>query len=188
RLTISIARSTPAQKPRGFARTMSMARSVALRHATAPEHGVPAPEAAGERPCPRIVSRASALPRPRWVGLAWSGLPPGEGCQSRIARDTGPGAAPPSGALLAVRALAVEQPEQHDPDRAADHRAVGDVERRPVPVAPMPLDEIDHVAVHLAVDDVAQRAADHQRERKCGAPVAARRLRQPEREQAADAQ
>ena len=75
--------------------------------------------------------------------------------------------------------LAVEQAEQGDADRAGDDRRIGDVERRPVVVAPMPLDEIDHVAVQQAVDDVAERAADHQRERQRAAPVAARRARQP---------
>src|SRR3546814_18767252 len=79
RLTISIARSTPAQKPRGLARMTSM-RRILLRRA---------------------------------AGLG----------------------------------LAAEQAIQRDSDRAADDRGVGDVERRPVPVLPVPLDEVDHVAV-----------------------------------------
>src|SRR5690606_40209776 len=92
-------------------------------------------------------------------------LPPAAGTRTnahpRARRPRVPPAGPwPPGGPSAPPGLrtALEQAEQHDPDRAADHRAIGDVERRPVVVAPVPLDEIDHVAVQLAVDHVAQRA------------------------------
>ncbi len=54
-------------------------------------------------------------------------------------------------------------------------------------VAPIPLDEVDDVAVDQAVHHVAQRAADDQRIRQRLAPVAARGAAQPEGQQAADA-
>src|SRR5690606_37169365 len=69
----------------------------------------------------------------------------GAGRHGSVAPDVGP---------------TLEQAEQHDPDRPPHYRAVGNVERRPVVVAPVPLDEIDHMAVQLAIDHVAQRAAD----------------------------
>ncbi len=50
----------------------------------------------------------------------------------------------------------------------------------------VPLDEVDHVAVHLAVDHVADGAADDERIRHRGLPVAARGAAQPPRHQAAD--
>src|SRR5512145_2247645 len=91
RLTISIARSTPAQKPRGLASTISMRRLSAL------------------------------------FGLA-----------------------------------ALKEAEQHQADRTAHDRRVGDVERRPGEALVIPLDEVDDVAVLDAVDQVAQGAADDQ--------------------------
>ena len=51
--------------------------------------------------------------------------------------------------------LLLQQPEQRDPDRPADDRRIGHVERRPVVVAPVPLDEIDHVPMLQPVDQVA---------------------------------
>src|SRR5690606_1162247 len=107
RLTISMARSTPAQKPRGLASRTSMGGN-------------------------------STPPRP------YRPRTPVGGASARAAAAGG---------------LALDEAEHGDADGAADDGRVGDVERRPVPVAPVPLDEIDHVAVDEAVDDVADRPA-----------------------------
>jgi len=40
-------------------------------------------------------------------------------------------------------------------------RAVRDVERRPVPGTDIDVDEIDDFAVHYAIVEIAERAADH---------------------------
>ena len=45
--------------------------------------------------------------------------------------------------------LAGEQPEQPDADRAAHHRAIGDVERRPIMIPDVPLDEVDWVRIEI---------------------------------------
>src|SRR5258706_1904548 len=52
-----------------------------------------------------------------------------------------------------------------DQDHGADRdRRVGDVERRPVPAERVEIEEIDHLAETQAVDDVADRAAQDQRQ------------------------
>ena len=54
-----------------------------------------------------------------------------------------------------------------DEQNGADgDRRIGDVERRPVVAGDMPLDEIDDRSEADAVDDVAERAAEHQGERQ----------------------
>ncbi|KAG1089363.1 hypothetical protein G6F40_013323 [Rhizopus arrhizus] len=82
--------------------------------------------------------------------------------------------------------LAVEQAKQGDADGPHHDGRIGDVERGPGVAAHVPLDEIDHVAVHLAVDHVADGTADDQRIRHRGLPVAAGGAAQPPGHQAAD--
>src|SRR5512133_2300160 len=57
-----------------------------------------------------------------------------------------------------------------DEHRDAHHdERVGDVERRPAevhPVPPVPLDEVDHVPARDAVDEVPDRAGEHEPERE----------------------
>ena len=62
----------------------------------------------------------------------------------------------------APHAQQLVQDQQHRADR---DRAVGEVERREVAAVPVDLDEVDDVAVHHAVDHVADRAAEDHRER-----------------------
>ncbi|KAG1455455.1 hypothetical protein G6F57_015295 [Rhizopus arrhizus] len=82
--------------------------------------------------------------------------------------------------------LAVEQAKQGDADGPHHDGRIGDVERGPGVAAHVPLDEIDHVAVHLAVDHVADGTADDQRIRHRGLPVAAGGAAQPPGHQSAD--
>jgi len=49
-----------------------------------------------------------------------------------------------------------------DPDGSGDDGGIGEIERGPVPLTPVPLDKVDHMAVKLAVDEITERAADHQ--------------------------
>src|SRR6476469_6865392 len=55
-------------------------------------------------------------------------------------------------------------------------------------VVPIPLDEIDHVAVGEPVDDIADRPANDQRERRGRSPLTARRAGQQASEHGADDQ
>ena len=67
--------------------------------------------------------------------------------------------------------------------RAAGDRAVGDVERRIVPVAPMEQQEVDDVAERKAVVQIAKRATDDQCQ--AGAvQTAATALQQPQHQPA----
>ena len=52
-------------------------------------------------------------------------------------------------------------PDEEGAPRA--DRDVGHVEGRPVPAPPVEIDEVDHVAVHRAVDEVAERSRADQR-------------------------
>ena len=69
--------------------------------------------------------------------------------------------------------------EQHHADR---HRRVGHVEDRPAPLAPADLDEVHHLAAGDAVEQVADRTAEDERQRQ--APSAA--LHAPAQEQGED--
>src|SRR5690606_14719449 len=99
-------------------------------HSSAPGRN---PGATRRRP-PAPTRRPAASPAAATAARGGAGRP------GSVAPDVGP---------------TLEQAEQHDPDRPAHYRAVGNVERRPVVVAPVPLDEIDHMAVQLAIDHVA---------------------------------
>ncbi len=78
------------------------------------------------------------------------------------------------------------EPEHDQQHRADADRRIGDVERRPRPLLVVDLDEIGHAAEAQAVDQVAERAADHERERQRRAPFAARQAPQPDHEHGAD--
>jgi len=73
----------------------------------------------------------------------------------------------------ATRALAppLEEGVQDHQARADRERHVGDVERREIGSAPMRVDEIDHEPVLDAVDDVADRTRQDQREREREPPL-----------------
>jgi len=60
------------------------------------------------------------------------------------------------------RAVGLERVQQEQGDAHGDG-GIGDVEGGPVPVAVVDIQEVDDVAVEDAVDQVAQRAAQHQR-------------------------
>src|SRR5690606_9240788 len=60
---------------------------------------------------------------------------------------------------------------------------VGDVEGRPVPATQMEIEKIDDVAVDQAVDDVADRATENQRQRPAEQPLAGMAVQQPDNEQ-----
>src|SRR3546814_17880823 len=91
---------------------------------------------------------------------------PSSGASRHLLPQAGEGLKSSKRKLALGLGLSLEQPEQHDPHRPAHDGRIGDVERRPVVVAPVPLDEVDHVAGDHAVDDVADRAADQQRDRQ----------------------
>src|SRR4051812_5370565 len=62
-----------------------------------------------------------------------------------------------------------------DEDRRADRdRGVGDVERWPVPARGMEVEEVDHLSITQAVDQVAERATEDQREPAAEEPAARR--------------
>ncbi|CAM2158642.1 hypothetical protein PT2222_40414 [Paraburkholderia tropica] len=65
-----------------------------------------------------------------------------------------------------ARAAHAPQFVEHQQGRADADRAVRDVERRPVRAAQMEVQEVDHVAVHQAVEHVAERAAQNERKRR----------------------
>ena len=68
-------------------------------------------------------------------------------------------------ALVKNRLLAATKGKRggKDQDRAQSDRNIGDVERGPVPVAPVKIKEISHGTLPQPVDDVAKRPAHDQR-------------------------
>ena len=75
----------------------------------------------------------------------------------------------------AVVGLAGEQAESDQQHGAHGDAAVGEVEHRIVPLAKIDVDEIGDLGCVQPVDQVAERAADDQRQRQAGAPVVAGR-------------
>ena len=70
--------------------------------------------------------------------------------------------------------------EQHEDGPDGD-RGVGDVERPEVRVAPVDVDEVDDVAGDRAIDQVAERAAENQREPVARQPLVRAELPRVER-------
>src|SRR3954466_12058647 len=74
-------------------------------------------------------------------------------------------AAKASALSRSFRSLFTRQESLEDQQHCADgDRRVGDVERRPVLAESVQVDEIDHVPEAQAVDHVADRAAEDQRQ------------------------
>src|ERR1700756_1055040 len=65
-----------------------------------------------------------------------------------------------------ARAAHAPQLVEHEQDRTDRDRAVGEIERRPVPRAHVKIEKVDHMAVRQPVDHIAECATQNQRERR----------------------
>src|SRR5690242_20368085 len=149
---MAMARSTPAQKPRGLARRMSMGGPGGGRD-TVGAH--PVRDAPG-----RLYQEASRT-----------------GCAPTT-----------EGGLSHALTLAGPQAEHDQHYRADTDAAVGQVEHGVAPLPPVDLDEVGDGGGMQSVDQVADRAADDQRQRRRRTPVAPRGARQPHRQHGTDHQ
>src|SRR3990167_11353523 len=76
---------------------------------------------------------------------------------------------------------------QRQQNRAAGNRHIGDIERREIPaVLPVQQNKVDHMAKHHAIDQVTQRAAQHQGQSHCQPGLAWLEALEPDHQHRAD--